>query len=191
MSDDYKEDQLKEHAFDGIQEYDNQLPRWWVWKFGLCCAFGVAYFFWQHMSGIGDNLRETYLNQYKQELSLEMQRQNQRQVFSEEELLAFVNDPARIEAGKVHFIGKCASCHAADGGGLVGPNLTDDYWIHGNSMTDMVNVVVEGVPAKGMVPWKGIMTEEEIVDVVAFIRSIHGSDVSNPKAPEGELIPSM
>jgi cytochrome c oxidase cbb3-type subunit 3 len=108
---------------------------------------------------------------------------------SEEQLRAMVKDPEVVKRGEAIFATNCVSCHAPDAGGLVGPNLTDDYWIHGGKMTEIVNTITNGVPEKGMISWKNILGPEKIHEVAAFVKSIHGRKTANPKKPEGQLSP--
>jgi cytochrome c oxidase cbb3-type subunit 3 len=99
-------------------------------------------------------------------------------------------DPAQIEAGREIFAGQCAVCHSADGGGLIGPNLTDPYWIHGGSNMAIFEIIRVGVPEKGMAPWESIYTETERVSLVAFIRSLQNTTPATPKEPQGDLVTS-
>ena len=103
----------------------------------------------------------------------------------EEELRALLSLPARVQAGKSIFQVRCASCHGAEGQGGIGPNLTDDYWLHGGKMTEIRDTVTRGVPEKGMPPWGALLKKDEIHSVVAFIKSIRGSQPPNAKAPQG------
>jgi cytochrome c oxidase cbb3-type subunit 3 len=109
-------------------------------------------------------------------------------VASEDELRAFMKDSARIKAGREVFQGKCVSCHGAQGQGGIGPNLTDDYWIHGGKMTDIVKVVSEGVLDKGMPPWGAILKQDELYSVVIFVKSLRGTNPPGAKAPQGDLV---
>lgn len=105
----------------------------------------------------------------------------------DESNVEFSNDPAVIDTGKAVFIKNCVACHAPDGGGLVGPNLTDKYWIHGGSIRDIFKTIKYGVPAKGMITWQPVLSPEQIRDVACYILTLQGTTPANPKAPEGEL----
>jgi cytochrome c oxidase cbb3-type subunit 3 len=98
-----------------------------------------------------------------------------------------VKDSAKVKAGKDLFQVRCVACHGASGQGLIGPNLTDEYWLHGGKLTDISNTITNGVSDKGMPPWGPVMTADQIHSVVAFIRSIRGTNPSGAKAPQGEL----
>jgi cytochrome c oxidase cbb3-type subunit 3 len=183
-----REDELLDHNYDGIQEYDNDLPRWWVALFWTSSIVGIIYAFYFHNPGTPTPL-ET--------LAVEMKEVDaQKQVMalatamnepSNEELLKVVDDSARQALGKDIYVAKCMLCHGDKGQGLIGPNMTDDHWIHGGNPTDLRRVILEGVPAKGMLSWKPILKSEEIDSVIAFIWSLNGSNPPGAKAPEGEL----
>ena len=103
----------------------------------------------------------------------------------EANLLA-LTDESSLVAGKDVFQTNCAVCHLSQGQGLVGPNLTDEYWIHGGSYADIVRIVTEGVPAKGMISWKTQISKQQIFEVSSYIMTLKGTNPPNPKAPEGE-----
>jgi cytochrome c oxidase cbb3-type subunit 3 len=105
----------------------------------------------------------------------------------DENTVKLLTAAADIEAGKKIFTGTCAPCHAADGGGIVGPNLTDDYWLHGGKVNDIFKTIKYGVPEKGMQPWKSTFSPTQIAQLASFIKSIHGAKVANPKEPQGDL----
>ncbi len=189
MSDETKKDKdiLRHHQFDGIQEYENQLPKWWIGMFYLSIVFAAGYFYYYVIDESGPSLRQEYEKTQAEEVAKQaLAAQNQPQM-TEEQLLALAQKPEVVKAGEEQFRTKCMSCHAPDGGGLVGPNFTDDYWIHGNKMTDMIKVIREGVAAKGMPNWGAMMSMDEIYAAAAYIRTLHGTKPANPKAPEGTL----
>lgn len=174
-------DEILDHDYDGIREYDNPLPGWWVALFWLGIVFGVVYVPY-YLFGPGPLAAE----EYAEEMAAAAAAMPEKKALSSDDLLAAQKDPARIAKGKETFGKLCAACHVADGGGLVGPNLTDDFWIHGGSMADVVEVVTEGVPEKGMISWKTQLSPDEIVDVSAFVKSLRGTTPANPKEPQGE-----
>lgn len=181
-----KEDELLSSNYDGIQEYDNDLPRWWTALFIITILYSVFYVFNYHISDSPSS---------EEELKVEMARISElkaaapAQVVSDEVLLSYVKNPERVSNGKAVYDGKCAACHGFKGEGIVGPNLTDDYWIHGGKISEIHKIIEIGVPEKGMVPWKGLLSNDEIDNVSAYIYSIHATNPSNPKAPQGELVP--
>jgi cytochrome c oxidase cbb3-type subunit 3 len=104
--------------------------------------------------------------------------------------LAMLTDDASLAAGKSIYIANCATCHGQNGEGGIGPNMTDDYFIHGAGMNNTVRILNNGVPAKGMIAWRGILKEEQILQVSSYVLSLRGTEVPNGKAPQGELITS-
>ncbi len=181
-------DELLESNYDGIQEYDNDLPRWWVNIFWLTAIFSLGYILWIHVLR-GSSQHEmleadlAQLEAYRSKLS----QQSETAVSSEESLLALASNQASVDKGRELYAAKCAVCHAAQGQGLIGPNLTDKYWIHGASALEMKKTILIGVPEKGMLAWKGLMTDGEINSLIAFLLTIRDTSPENPKAPEGTL----
>ena len=186
MKDRNDKDKLLESNYDGIQEYDNQLPRWWVWLFYITIVFGVVYAVYQH--GFAPSQSELLAAQME-ELQLLKKTAAPAPGVKDVDLSSFVQVATNIESGKSIFIGKCAACHGVTGGGMIGPNLADDYWIHGGDLPSIKRVIVEGVVEKGMVPWQNLLSPEEINQVVAFVWSLRGTTPANPKSPQGELVP--
>lgn len=180
------------HHFDGIREYDNPMPGWWIWIFWVTIIIAPIYVLGVHVFG--------YINSYEDDLQEDMGELQEIRMayetatpsssFDVETLAAYAEDPAAIEAGGQTYQTYCLPCHGAAGEGGIGPNLTDDYWIHGNQLTDMFQVVTQGVVDKGMTPWDGILTPEQRAQVVAFVHSLHGTTPPNAKAPQGDLIES-
>jgi len=101
---------------------------------------------------------------------------------------AIVTDPALLTAGETTFRNICSQCHGKLGEGIVGPNLTDDYWLHGATMSDIVRSVKYGYPTKGMVPWQGTLKEEDILGVAGYVITLRGTNPPNPRAPQGDLV---
>ena len=185
MSNDPKEPLLLDHEYDGIQELDNKLPRWWVWLFYLTIYFSAFYLLYYHVF----NPDKTQAAEYK----AEMKRGEAMKVAAMgnfESSIATLQpskDAAVLEAGRVAYGKFCAPCHRVDGGGLVGPTLTDDYFIHGSNYTDSVKVVWDGVPAKGMITWKAVLKPGEIQAVSSYVYSLRGAKLAAPgKPPENQ-----
>jgi cytochrome c oxidase cbb3-type subunit 3 len=177
-----KEPLLLDHEYDGIHELDNKLPRWWVWLFNLTIVFGLVYLLYYHVFNVG-TLSAT---EYAQEMKVGDAVKNVALAKFEAQMatLEVSKNPQVIEQGRVVFENMCAPCHRPDGGGLVGPNLTDDYWIHGSAFKDNVLTIYNGVPAKGMVTWKGVLKPDEILAVASYIYTLRGTKPPNPKPPE-------
>ncbi|HLH54853.1 MAG TPA: cbb3-type cytochrome c oxidase N-terminal domain-containing protein [Verrucomicrobiae bacterium] len=179
-----KDPLLLDHEYDGIQELDNKLPRWWVWLFNLSILFAFAYMGYYHVLGKGKIMEA----QYRDEMTVGEAVKAQAMGAFEKNMasLAPSKDPAVLAQGKETFSKLCAPCHRADGGGLVGPNLCDDYWIHGSNFVDNLTTIWNGVPAKGMVTWKGTLKPEAIYSVGSYIYTLRGSNPKNPKPPENQ-----
>ena len=185
MSDDPKnEAPLLEHDADGIQELDNLLPRWWVWLFWMCNVFAIGYLLYYHAFNMGELQAAQYARESRAGEQLKMAALAK---FEESlESLQPSKDSALMSQGQQLYTTYCAPCHRPDGGGLVGPNLTDDYWIHGQQYTDTVKVIINGVPEKGMLTWRGVLKPQEIQAVASYIYSLRGSGPPNPKPPENQ-----
>ncbi len=178
---------LEGHSYDGIEELDNSLPEWWLNGFYLTILFSIGYVMY-YTVGEGPSLRKEYERQQQNYEYAQYQNQASVKLASEEELKGFLKDPARIKVGSQIFQTKCVSCHGPQGQGGIGPNLTDDYWIHGGKMTEILQVVTNGVLDKGMPPWGPLLKQDELYAVVAFVNSLRGSKPPNPKAPQGDLV---
>jgi cytochrome c oxidase cbb3-type subunit 3 len=174
---------LLEHSYDGIQEYDNPLPRWWVIIFWATIVFSVLYVINVPVFGRGPGR----IAEYNADMaSWKAAHPAPTVESSPEELAAMAKDPGAMALGKQVFTTNCASCHRPDAGGLIGPNLTDDAWIHGGSLLEIHKTVREGVMAKGMPAWDKLLRPEQIDGVVAYVASLYGSNPPNPKPPEGQ-----
>jgi cytochrome c oxidase cbb3-type subunit 3 len=175
---------IKDHDYDGIKELDNDLPPWWKWLFYITIIFAAIYLIRLFFLD-ADDLHQ--VREYQQEVAA-----------AEEAAPAQANQPAKFEvvlleddasmaSGKETWDKICAVCHLPDGGGLVGPNMTDNYWIHGNTVQDLYNVVTNGVIEKGMIPYKDQLSEQKRLEVVSYIlNDIVGSTPANPKEPQGD-----
>jgi len=175
---------LLDHEVDGIRELDNQLPRWWLWLFYGTILFAFAYLLYFHVFKAGDLMAAEYLKEM--EAGNKIKNAALAKFESGLATLTPSKDPAALESGKETFVKLCAPCHRPDGGGLVGPNLTDDYWIHGSNFTDNVKIILNGVPDKGMVTWRGVLKPSEIVAVASYIHTLRGTKPPNPKPPENQ-----
>ncbi len=173
---------LADHEYDGIQELDNDLPPWWKWLFYITIVFGVVYLIklWVFNSEDLDQNKE-----FEKELAQVASLPSQQADAASFEIKVLTDD-ASIASGKDIYDKNCAVCHTPDGGGLVGPNFTDDYWIHGNSMDEMFKIVTNGVLEKGMTPFKDQLSPTKRLEVLSYIITLHGTTPANPKAPEGE-----
>lgn len=182
-------DRLLEHSYDGIQEYDNPMPRWWVYVFWATIVFSVLYALNIPGTGIGSGAGR--IAQYDASVAeFEARQPQQGPGASETQLAGLVNDANAIALGKTTFAARCAACHGPAGGGIIGPNLTDEYWIHGGSLAEIHHTVSEGVTAKGMPGWSKLLKPEELNAVVAYIATLEGTNPPGAKAPEGDVVPA-
>jgi len=176
---------LLDHDFDGIKELDNNLPPWWKYLFYVTIVWGVVYFFYFHVFSAGSLQEEEYANEVQSaetQKALAMQGSG----LIDETNVQFSNDPGTLFAGKENYIKHCAACHGRDGEGLVGPNLTDEYWIHGGSINDIFRIIKVGVPDKGMISWKSQLTPTAMQEVSSYIITLQGTNPPNAKPAQGE-----
>jgi len=184
MNDDQKGPILLDHEADGIKELDNLLPRWWVWLFYICTIYGVAYMLYYHVFKLGDLQAAAYAKEQK--LGDEIKSASIAKFEANIASLEPSIDPAVIAQGSQTYTTYCAPCHRPDGGGIVGPNLTDDFWIHGSNYVDNVKIIINGVPEKGMLTWRGVLKPYEITSVASYIYTLRGTKPPNPKPPENQ-----
>lgn len=175
---------IEGHEYDGIQEFDNPLPNWWLGILFGTMLFAVVYFYYYTVGGGPTPLQEM------QAQVEELQAQKKTgPSYTEETLLAAFTDSAKAK-GSQAFAAKCAPCHAPTGGGLIGPNLTDKHWLNGTGTAmDIYKIIAEGVPAKGMPPWAEQVTPEELVGLTAFVFAMKGTNVSGGKPAQGNEFP--
>ncbi len=181
-------DIMLDHNYDGIRELDNHLPPWWTGLFYLTIVFAVVYLAFYHLS---DTL-PLPLKEYEKELAVADEQARLLKASSptaaiDETNVKIVTDPVALADGKTTFLTNCASCHRKDGGGDIGPNLTDEYWKHGGSIQNIFTVVRHGVQGTNMIAWEGFISPEKMQNVASYILSIKGSNPENPKKPEGTL----
>ena len=261
-------DELINHSYDGIQEYDNDLPGWWKKLFYVSIVFAVIYLFHFHVFKSGDLSEVEYLksvgayygeesqgvfarytspytgseeldavltaagaggtglaelsgsSSFEDVLMVAMELADENQLAALETAFpdifgqylaatgasagaaggsapmaaAVVSDPltdeASLAAGKSVWDVQCFTCHGMAGEGGIGPNMTDNYWIHGGTFPDIIEIINVGVPAKGMIPWRGTLTPDQIHQVASYLVTFQGTDPPNQKAPEGEPVSS-
>lgn len=174
-----------EHAYDGIEELDNPTPPWFMGLFYSTIGFGVIYLFVFHVFKVGD----LQTAEYTQEVAMADQ---QREIYIKkvagsinENTVAVMKEPKALEAGKAVFLQSCVACHGQQGQGGVGPNLTDEYWLHGGTVKSVFHTITEGVPEKGMMSWKKQLNPLQVQQVASYILSLQGSRPADAKAPQG------
>ncbi len=178
---------IPNHEYDGIHELDNPLPSWWLMTFYITIVFAAIYFA-HYILGDGPTLKEE-LNKEMAARELLLWQKPKTTLPSEEKLLAMAKDPEKIKNGAVVFQAKCVSCHGSKGEGMIGPNLTDNFWIHGKgTLTDITQDIQGGFAEKGMPAWGAVLKEDELYSVASYIYSLKGSKPANAKAPQGEEI---
>lgn len=182
--DEYRHDQILEHEYDGIQEYDNRLPNWWLWILWGSVIFSLGYWLYFQTFGVGKTPAARF--------ELEMQAAAEAQLarggdLDDAALVAMSGMPARVAEGQKLFASYCVACHLGQGEGLVGPNLTDDYWIHGDAPMQIYATVRDGVLDKGMAAWGKQLGPKRVESLVAFLLTLKGTKVPG-KAPEGALV---
>lgn len=175
---------LEGHEFDGIRELDNRLPPWLKYLFYLTIVFAITYLIRVFVFKDGSMIPQ---KEYQHEMAAAMAPQEPAE--TEEGAAPVKKERTQDEimaSGQETFSKICSVCHGKFGQGMVGPNFTDDYWIHGCSREDMHKVIVNGVIEKGMLSYKNQLTEQQIQDVITYIKSLRGTNPENPKAPQGE-----
>lgn len=178
-----------DHNYDGIKELDNSLPPWWLYLFYATVLFGVVYLVRFHI--VGDyNQDEEYIQEVKlaqQELAKYKENAPKKEVF-DMSALAVLTDEASLNRGKALYRLNCVSCHKEDGGGGIGPNLTDEYWVLGGGIENVFNTIANGGrPGKGMVPWSKQYKLEEIQKIASYVMTLQGTKAKDPKKAEGDL----
>ncbi len=173
------------HEVDGIQEYDNKLPNWWLYTLYGTIAFAAFYWYHYESAGFGKSPAEAYQEEMDRALAAQA---SQLQVgeATPEALLALSKDPNAVALGKQVFLSTCAACHRADGGGSVGPNLTDDFWLHGGTPDKIYKTIATGVPDKGMPAWQPQLGALKTQAVTAYVLGLRGTNVPGGKPPQGE-----
>lgn len=182
-----QEQLLLDHDYDGIKELDNNLPPWWVYLFYLCIVFGVVYMLRYEVFG-ADN-QEMELKKEVAQAKIEIaEYMKTAPDLMDEKSVTLLTDPADLAIGKEIFTTNCAACHRVDGGGQIGPNLTDDRWILGGGIKNIFHTLVNGGrDGKGMISWKGTLKPKEMQKVASYILSLQGSNPPDAKAAEGEV----
>jgi len=182
-----KEEEITiDHEYDGIRELDNPIPMWFNALFYSSIVFAIGYLLVYHVFGWGMTQEQEYI-------AAVQEGEKQRIAFLEssgsnidENSVTVDLSPEFVAAGQEIFLQNCGVCHGNQGEGLIGPNLTDEYWLHGGQVGDVFRTIKYGVPDKGMVPWEANLTPVQIAQVTNFILSLEGTNPPNPKAPEGD-----
>ncbi len=184
MSRESEQDRLLDHEYDGIQEYDNPMPRWWLATFWVTILFSILYALNVPYIGNGKGRIADYEADMAEAAKLAAANDPLAGMTSAK-VLAASTDATTHALGKATFTQMCTPCHGPDGGGVIGPNLTDNYYIHGGRPIDLMRTIVEGVAAKGMPAWGKILKPDQLLAVAGYVVSLRGTTPAKPKAPEG------
>ncbi len=180
------EDQVV-HEYDDIQEYDNELPNWWLATFFGTVVFACIYWFGYHTFQGGDLPNAEFEKYAAAQRAVEAERIKAAGTVDDGALTLLSKDAATVAKGQDTFKANCATCHRADAGGLVGPNLTDDAWLHGGKPTDIFKTVNGGVEKTAMIAWGPSLGQEKVQSVVAYLLTLKNTNVAGGKAPQGNV----
>jgi len=187
-----EKDLVMEHTFDGIAELDNPTPRWFMILFYGSLIFAAGYMFHYEVLGTGMDQDQEYLAEVEQAArdkeAFLLDPKNAKSAVNENNIEQSKDDVI-IKSGAALFVNRCTPCHGENAQGIVGPNLTDEYWLHGGSVKDVFKVIKYGVPEKGMVAWEKSLSAQQIADLTNYVLSLQGSKPANAKAPQGEKQP--
>lgn len=177
------------HNFDGIRELDNHLPPWWKGLFYVTIVWSIVYFIAYHVIDSLPLSDEEYRNELAvAEKEARALKASQPKETIDESTLVYTNNAEIIQKGKLVFSSSnCGSCHRGDGGGsTIGPNLTDEYWLHGGAVKNVFSTINKGVVEKGMPAWGKVMSPQDVRNLTFYILSLQGSSPKDAKAPQGE-----
>lgn len=176
-----------DHNYDGIRELDNNLPPWWIYLFYATIVFAVVYMLRYHVFDGINQTQEYEIEVAHAEAAIEEYKKNNKDLIDAESV-EMLTDESDLAAGKAIYIANCVACHKDDGGGGIGPNLTDDYWILGGGIKNIYNTISEGGrPGKGMIPWKTDLKPSEIAQVSSYVMTLIGTNPPGAKEAEGDL----
>lgn len=180
-------DIMLDHNYDGIRELDNHLPPWWVNLFYITILFAGVYMWYYHFGGTGPSSADEY------KISVEKAKKEMATALAgkanavDEASVTALTDASALSDGENTFKSTCAACHGQKGEGMVGPNLTDEYWLHGGGIKNVFKTIKYGVPEKGMIAWASQLKPSDIQKVASYILTLKGSNPPNPKAPQGSV----
>jgi cytochrome c oxidase cbb3-type subunit III len=178
---------MLDHNYDGIRELDNHLPPWWLGLFYGTIVFGVIYLLNYHVWHWSPSQADEYtqeMDSAKKEVEAYQAKLGES---IDEKSVKLLTDAKTLESGKTIWVEKCVACHGAAGEGGVGPNMTDEYWLHGGTINDIFGVIKNGVPEKGMISWKATLKPNQIQEVSNYILTLQGTKPANGKAPQGTI----
>lgn len=180
-------DIMLDHNYDGIRELDNRMPPWWIYGFYVTIIIGGIYLWRYHIAETAPLSKQEF------EIAMKHAEEEKAAYLAkaanniDENTVTLITDKAAIDAGKNTFVQMCAACHGKAGEGIVGPNLTDDYWLNGGSIKDVFKTIKYGRPEKGMKSWQEDFSPVQIAQLASFIKSLHGTNPANAKDKQGDL----
>ena len=180
----YQQNTVMDHEFDGIQEFDNRLPNWWLWLMWGSMVFALIYWVFFHTLGVG----VLPVERFEMEMQVAQEAQIARALeagIDNDFFVMMSQNEEKLAEGREIFVKHCVACHLDQGQGSVGPNLTDGYWVHGCEPMQMLKIINDGVAAKGMPAWMNQLGPTRVNAVLAYILTIRDTEVTG-KAPEGE-----
>jgi len=178
---------LMDHDYDGIKELDNNLPPWWVYLFYGCIGFAAVYLIRYELMGADNQEMEFQKEMAQARIDIEEYKKTAPDLM-DEKTVVLLTEESELAKGKTIFETNCVACHRADGGGQIGPNLTDDHWILGGGIKNIFHTISNGGrDGKGMVAWNAMLKPTEIQHVASYIISLKGTNPKDPKAPEGDI----
>jgi len=184
---DKEQEIILDHNYDGIRELDNVLPPWWVYMFYVTILFGLVYLVRFHIVGDYDQELEYEQEVAAAKVAIDEYKKTAKNLV-DVNTVEVLTDASDLSAGEKIFTTNCVVCHMADGGGGIGPNLTDEYWILGGGIKNVFRTISEGGrDGKGMVAWKQSLKPVEMAQVASYLLKFQGTTPANPKAPEGEI----
>ena len=182
----HEADALLDHNYDGIQELDNALPPWWKYGFIITIGFAFVYLLNFHVFGNGKNPTEEYQAEMNNaQIEKEVYESKNKDRIDEEHVA--MADAAGIQSAQANFLANCVACHGAKGEGGVGPNLTDDYWLHKGSLNDIYHTLKVGYPDKGMQSWVSKFSPKEMSQLASYVKTLKGTNPPNGKVPQGDI----
>ena len=170
------------HEYDGIEEYDNKLPSWWLFTFYGAIVFAVGYWFTFHVFEAAD----LPMQAYRRDVAVAAEREGKSVVMTSPELVALSRDPAVVKDGEKLFAQTCVPCHGPKAGGTIGPNLTDEYWLHGGAPEKIYATIHDGFVPKGMPAWGAQLGNIQVQSLTAYVLTVRNTNLPGGKAPQGE-----
>lgn len=175
---------MLDHNYDGITELDNNLPTWWLYLFYVTIAFAVVYFSYFTVLKYGDG----QVQEYEKEMVAAAEEMKLHASKVDENSATLLTDASALAEGKVIFDENCSACHGSLGEGKIGPNLTDEYWLHGGDIKSVFKTIKYGIPEKSMIAWQTQISPVQIQQAASYILSLKGTNPPNAKEPQGELV---